>query len=129
VRFLSIYKSAETNTPPSPEHMVKMQKMVEDAMKAGWLVATEGCLPSALGARVRRTGDKITVANGPFTESKDLTGGFAILNAKSKEEAIELTKGFLALAGDGECEVRQLYSPGDEIHGCAGVDAKELATA
>ena len=60
---------------------------------------------------------------------KELTGGFAILNAKSKEEAIELTKGFLALAGDGECEVRQLYSPGDEIHGCAGVDAKELATA
>ena len=129
MRFLSIYKSAETNTPPSPEHMAKMQTLVEDAMKAGWLLATEGCLPSALGARVRRTGDTIAVANGPFTDSKELTGGFAILNAKSKEEAIELTKGFLALAGDGECEVRQLYSPGDEIHGCAGVDANELATA
>jgi hypothetical protein len=125
VRFLSIYKSAETNTPPSPEHMAKMQKLVEDAMKAGWLLATEGCLPSALGARVRRTGDKVTVANGPFTDSKELTGGFAILNAKSKEEAIELTKGFLALASDGECEVRQLYTPGDEISGCVATERSE----
>ena len=125
MRFLSIYKSAETNTPPSPEHMAKMQKLVEDAMKAGWLLATEGCLPSALGARVRRAGDRVTVANGPFTDAKELTGGFAILQANSKAEAIELTKGFLALAGDGECEVRQLYTPGDEITGCGATERTE----
>ena len=125
MRFLSIYKSAETNTPPSPEHMAKMQQLVEDAMKAGWLLATEGCLPSGLGARVRRTGDKVTVASGPFTDSKELTGGFAILQANSKAEAIELTKGFLALAGDGECEVRQLYTPGDEATGCVATERSE----
>ena len=118
MRFLSIYKSVETNTPPTPEHMAKMQKLVEEAMKAGWLLATEGCLPSALGARVRRSGDKTTIASGPFSDSKEVTGGFAILQAKSKEEAIELTKTFLALAGDGECEIRQLYTPGDEHAGC-----------
>src|SRR4029453_7946120 len=86
VRFLSIKKTPETNPPPSPEHMVQMQKMVEAAMKAGWLVATEGCLPSALGARVRRTGDTITVANGPVTGPKELTGGFAILKPKCREK-------------------------------------------
>src|SRR5262245_18136650 len=102
VRFLSIYKSVETNTPPSPEHMAKMQRLVEDAMKAGWLLATEGCLPSAMGSRVRRTGDKTSVSSGPFADSKEVTGGFAILEATSKAEAIELTKNFLALAGDGE---------------------------
>jgi len=115
VRFLSIFKSAETNTPPSAEHMAKMQKLVEDGMKAGWLLATEGCLPSALGVRVRRTGDKTTVASGPFADTKEVTGGFAILQATSKEDAIALTKSFLALAGDGECELRQLYTPGDEV--------------
>jgi hypothetical protein len=129
VRFLSIYKSAETNTPPSPEHMAKMQKLVEDAMKAGWLLATEGCLPSAMGARVRRSANTTTVADGPFADSKEVTGGFAILQANSKAEAIELTKNFLALAGDGECEIRQLYSPGDEVHGCAGAEVAELARA
>ena len=121
MRFLSIYKSVETNTPPSAERMAKMGKLVEDAMKAGWLLATEGCLPTAMGARVRRAGDKTTVASGPFADVKEVTGGFAILEAKSKAEAIELTKGFLALAGDGECELRQLYTPGDKMTGCGAI--------
>ena len=130
MRFLSIYKHVETNTPPSREHMEKMGKLVEDAMKAGWLLATEGCLPSAMGARVRRAGDNTTVAAGPFADAKEVTGGFAILQAKSKEEAIELTKGFLALAGDGECELRQLYTPGDEMTGCSLTEqADQYATA
>lgn len=86
-----------------------MGKLVEEGMKAGWLLSTEGCLPSALGARVRRSGDKLNVTDGPFTEAKEVVGGFAILQTKSKEEAIELTKQFLNQVGDGECELRQLY--------------------
>jgi hypothetical protein len=129
MRFLSIYKSVETNTPPSAEHMAKMQKLVEDAMKAGWLLATEGCLPSAMGARVRRTGNKTAVASGPFTDAKEVTGGFAILEATSTEDAIDLTKSYRALAGDGECEIRQLYTPGDEITGCSTEATEELARA
>jgi len=94
-----------------------MQKLVEEGMKAGWLLSTEGCLPSAKGARVRRASGKTTVSDGPFTESKELVGGFAILQANSKQEAIELTKAFLAVAGDGECEIRELYTQQDASRG------------
>jgi hypothetical protein len=113
MRFLSIYKAAETNAPPSPEYMARMQRLVEDGMKSGWLLATEGCLPSALGARVRASGGKLTVTDGPFTETKELIAGFALLQANSKEEAIQLAKDFLALAGDGECELRQIFTGPD----------------
>jgi hypothetical protein len=112
VKFLSLYKSVERNTPPTPQEMASMGKLIEEGMKKGWLVATEGCLPSALGARVRRSGDKVTVTDGPFTESKEVIGGFAILNAKSKEEAIQLAKDFLKVVGEGECEIRQVYEAG-----------------
>ena len=114
MRFLSIYKTVERNTPPTPEEMASMGKLIEEGMKAGWLVATEGCLPSALGARVRRSSGKINVTDGPFAESKEVVGGFAILKANSKEEAIQLAKDFLKIAGDGECELRQIYEQGAE---------------
>jgi hypothetical protein len=109
MRFLSIYKTAERNTPPTQQEMANMGKLIEEGMNAGWLLGTEGCLPSALGARVRRSGGKLSVTDGPFTEAKELVGGFAILKADSKEEAIELARNFLKIAGDGECELRQLY--------------------
>ena len=109
MRFLSIYKTAERNEPPTAEHMERMQQLIEDSMKAGVLIGTEGCLPSALGARVRLSGGKVTVTDGPFTESKELIGGFALLRADSKEEAIRLAQEFLAVAGEGECEIRQLF--------------------
>src|SRR3989442_1694337 len=106
VRFLSIYKAKETDAPPTPEHMATMGKLL---MKAGVLIGTEGCLPSAKGARVRIADGKFKVTDGPFTESKELVGGFALLEAKSKEEAIEVTKRFLDVVGEGECEIRQLF--------------------
>jgi len=111
MRFLSIYRAIETNTPPTEEHTAKMGQLIEKHMKTGALVATEGCLPTARGARVRLSGGKLSVTDGPFTESKEVVGGFAILQAKSKAEAIELTKEFLAVAGDGECEIRQVFEP------------------
>ena len=109
MKFLSIYKHAERGIPPSPEEMAKMGKLVEQGFKEGWLLATEGCLPSKLGARVRRSGTSVSVTDGPFTESKEVVGGFAILKANSKEEAIQLAKDFLRVAGEGECELRQIY--------------------
>src|SRR5262245_12360325 len=109
MRFLSIYQSRETGVPPSPEQIETMTKRIEEGMKSGWLVATEGCLPSALGARVRLADGKTTVTDGPFSESKEVIGGFAILDAGSKQEAIELVKRFLDVAGDGECEIRQIF--------------------
>jgi hypothetical protein len=109
MKFLSMYKSVERNVPPSQQEMDRMGKLVEEGMKAGWLIATEGCLPSALGARVRFTNGKVSVTDGPFTESKEVVGGFAILRANSKEEAIQLAKDFLQVVGEGECELRQIY--------------------
>lgn len=110
MRFLCIYKPARAEgSPPSQEEMARMGQLIQDAMKAGWLIATEGCLPSRLGARVRQSDGKVTVTDGPFTEAKEVIGGFALIKANSKEEAIELTKRFLQVAGDGESEIRQLY--------------------
>ena len=118
MRFLSIFKSAERNEPPSLEHMANMEKLIEESTKAGVLIATEGCLPTALGARVRRTGGKVTVTDGPFTEAKEVVGGFALLEANSKEHAIELARQFLEVAGDGECEIRQIYTASDSAPAC-----------
>jgi len=109
VRFLSIYKTAETGSLPTQEEMAKMGKLIEDGMKAGNLLAVEGCMPSATGARIRLSNGKLTVTDGPFTESKEVIGGFALLRANSKEEAVELVKQFLHVAGDGECELRQVF--------------------
>ena len=112
MKYQSLYKNVERNTPPTPEEMAAMGTLIEEGLKKGWLVATEGCLPSALGARVRRSGEKVTVTDGPFTESKEVIGGFAILNAKSKEDAIQMAKDFLKVVGEGECEIRQVYEAG-----------------
>jgi hypothetical protein len=113
MRFLSIYKAPEKNVPPTAEEMANMGQLIEEMTKAGVLLATEGCLPSATGARVRRSGEKVTVTDGPFTESKELVAGFALLRANSKEEAIELARRFLKVVGDGECELRQVFDGSD----------------
>ena len=113
MRFLAIYKAVETNTPPTTDDMARMGKLLEEMTAAGVLLATEGCLPSATGARVRLSKGKITVTDGPFTESKELIAGFALLKVNSKDEAIEWTKRFITVAGDGETEVRQIAEPSD----------------
>ena len=87
-------------------------------------------MPSVTGARVRQSNSTITVTDGPFTEAKEVVGGLAILQANSKEEAIELARQFLAVAGDGECELRQLFEA--ETCPSAGVAAAaspQLASA
>lgn len=113
MRYLSIYKAVESYEPPTPELMAAMGQLIEEMTKDGTLIATEGCLPSVKGFRVRRAGDKVTVTDGPFTEAKELVAGFALIEAKSKAEAVELSKRFLAVVGDGECEVRQVGGPDD----------------
>jgi hypothetical protein len=117
MKFLCLYKpadtkSAEAGLPPSQQEMAEMGKLIEEMTKSGALLATEGCLPSANGARVRLSKGKVTVTDGPFTEAKELIAGFALIEAKSKAEAIELTKRFLEVAGDGESEIRQVYEAG-----------------
>src|SRR5262249_18462802 len=110
-----IYKCVERNTPPSKEEMDAMGKMIEEGIRSGKLVSTEGCLPAAMGARVRIDNGKISVTDGPFTESKEVIGGFAILNANSKEEAIEYVKDFLKHMGSGETEIRQIFEAPQDV--------------
>src|SRR5579863_848347 len=109
MKFISVYKTAERQTPPTQEEMDRMGKLIEEGMRAGWLLAVEGCMPSVTGARVRKANGTTIVTDGPFAETKELIGGLAILNADSKEHAVQLVKYFLGHAADGECELRQLY--------------------
>ena len=109
MKFLGIYRpGAPEGTPPSQEVIENMGKLIDEMTKSGVLLATEGCMPSSFGARVRYKKGKFTVTDGPFTEAKEIIGGFALFKADSKEDAIEWTKKFLMVAGDGESEVRQI---------------------
>ncbi len=117
MKFLCLYKPAKPEgTPPTEQEMAEMGKLIETSMKSGTLLATEGCLPSAKGARIRLSQGKFTVIDGPFTESKELVAGFALIQAKSKEEAIEYIKDFLKVAGDGETEIRQIFEDSGSCH-------------
>lgn len=118
MRFMTMIKANETNgaaAPPSPQLMEAIGKLTEEMMKAGVVLEVGGLLPSAMGARIRLAGGKLTVIDGPFVEAKELIGGYAILQAKSKEEAIEHGKRFMSIHHDalgpsyeGEMEIRQL---------------------
>ena len=114
MKFLSLYKTVERNAPPSQDEMASMGKLIAEGMKAGWLLAVEGCMPSATGARVRITNESYAVTDGPFTEAKELVGGLAVIKANSKQEAVQHVKNFLKAVGTGECELRQLFEPTGE---------------
>ncbi len=114
MRFLCLYTpNKKEGTPPTPQEMEQMGKLIEDMTKSGVLLATEGCLPSAKGARVRLSGGKFSVTDGPFTEAKEIVGGFALIKVNSKKEAIEHIKNFLKIAGDGESEIREVFDGPD----------------
>ena len=105
MRYLVMHKSNEDNeagVPPSKELIEEMGKLMESTAKSGVLLAAEGVQPSAKGARVRYTGGKRTVTDGPFTEAKEVIGGFGLINANSLEEAIESAARFIELFPDGE---------------------------
>jgi hypothetical protein len=114
MKFFSMYTpDPKQSGPMNNAQMAEMGKLIEEMMKSGALILTGGIMPTAKGgARVRAAGGEITV-DGPYTEAKEIVGGFALMEAKSREEAIELTKKFLKIAGDGECELHQISGPGD----------------
>jgi len=111
--FLKADAESEAGTLPSPEMMQKMGKFVEEVRKAGVLVATDGLKPSSQGKRVRLSEGKVTVIDGPFTESKELIASYALFEVKSMDEAVEWTTRFLKVLGKGEGELRPLYGQGD----------------
>lgn len=110
MRFISIYTHVPTNRPPTEAEMTRMGKLIDEAMKEGWLLATEGVHFGQHGVRVHKsTAGKVTVTDGPFAEAKEVIGGYALLKAESKEKVVELTRRFLEVAGQGTCEVYPLF--------------------
>ena len=98
-------KESEGARPPKPEEYAAMQQYNEELAKAGILLAAEGLGPSSKGARVKFSGDKRTVIDGPFVETKELVAGFSIIKVKSLEEAIEVVKRAPNVSPNGEAEV------------------------
>ena len=115
MRFLSMIRIDEkAGVTPSEQLMSDMGKLVEALVREGKLVSTAGLRPTAEGKRLRLRKGRITGTDGPFVETKEVIGGFAILEAASMEEALELTRRFLEVHGDEwdiECEVRQMEGP------------------
>ena len=116
MRFLSMIRINENSgLAPSDQLMNEMGKLIEEMTRTGALVSTAGLRPSAEGVRVRQRHGKQSVTDGPFTETKEVIGGYAVLEARSMQDALALTKRFLRVHGDEwdiECEVRQLdYQP------------------
>jgi len=115
MRFLSMIRIDESGgQAPSEQLMNDMGKLIEEMTREGTLIHTAGLRPTAEGVRVRLRGGKLSTVDGPFAETKEVVGGFAILEAGSMKDAIELTRRFLRIHGnewDIECEVRQLEGP------------------
>jgi hypothetical protein len=112
--LLKANKETEAGVLPSEELLTEMGKYNEELAKAGVLLAGEGLQPSSKGARVRFSGEKRTVVDGPFTETKELIAGFWLIQVKSKEEAIEWVKRCPnPLAGEAEIEIRQVFEAED----------------
>ena len=116
MRFLSMIRVDETTgQAPSEQLMADMGQLIEELTRTGQLVSTAGLMPTSQGVRLRlHRGGQISVVDGPFTETKEVIGGYALLEAQSKEEAVELTRRFLKVHGtdwDVECELRPLAGP------------------
>jgi hypothetical protein len=110
MRFMTLYKPGrESDAPPTQEEMANMGRLIEEMAREGVLIATDGLQPSSKGVRVTISDGKFTVVDGPFAETKELIAGYAIIEANSKEHAIELTKRFLEVVGEGQSEIRLMH--------------------
>ena len=123
MRFMMIVKAnagSEAGLPPDPALMEAVGKLSQEAFEKGIMVDSGGLAPTSKGARVRVSGGKVTVTDGPFAEAKELVGGYAIMDLPSREEAIEHGRRFMELHRDvlgpdyeGELEIRQLFTAAD----------------
>ena len=119
MKFMMIVKHAERQGPPPKELMDAIAKLGEEAVKAGTMLGNGGLGPTAQGARVRLSGGQVNVIDGPFTEAKEVIGGYAQFELKSRQEAVDSAVKFMELhkkywpGWEGETEVRQMFGPED----------------
>jgi hypothetical protein len=134
MRFMSMVKSSENYRlgPPPQSLMEAMDQLGQEMTKAGVMVDMGGLLPSSMGGyRVRLSNGKLTVTDGPFAEAKEVIGGYAVFDVKTKEEAMDLTMRFMELhrkhwpEWEGECEVRQMF----EGEGCPDAETSAASCA
>ena len=125
MRFMTLVRHAENSGPPPPALMEALEKLSEEASKGGTMLEAGGLAPTAMSNRVRLAKGKVTVIDGPFAETREVVGGFAVFEVESKQEMIEATVKFMELhrehwpGWEGETEVRQVFGPDDyPPHGC-----------
>jgi len=127
MRFMYIVTSPQPNRGPTPALMEAMHKLADREIKAGRMLDSGGLMPVSLGAQVRITDGKLSVVDGPFVETKEMIGGYAIFELRDKQEAVASAKEFMQLHLDhmpgweGTCEVRLFATPG--VDGACQVDA------
>lgn len=113
MKIVSVFRLDPQNIkPPTPEMMAQMGALIGEMQAAGALVDTGGVVPSGVNARVRHNGNgSFAVTDGPFAETKEVVGGFAVFDVASKDEAVKWTERFLSLAGPGVCELIEVSGP------------------
>lgn len=119
MRFMMLVKSAENAGPPPKSLMDAIAELAEEAVRAGRMILSGGLAPTAMSSRVRISQGQLITTDGPFTEAKEVVGGFAMFEFESKEEAVESAVNFMELhrqhwpGWDGETEIRQIFGPED----------------
>ncbi|NKZ06523.1 YciI family protein [Actinomadura latina] len=112
MRFLMMTTdTGPDDAPPDERLQQEMGKFIEETAKAGVLLATGGLEP--YGTRITSSGGKVTVTDGPFTEAKEGVVGFALIEVRTREEAVEMSKRFYSIVGDGEGVIKQVFGPDD----------------
>ncbi|QDW41505.1 hypothetical protein FFI89_032930 [Bradyrhizobium sp. KBS0727] len=121
MRFMYVVTSPQPNRGPTPALMEAMHKLAEREIKAGRMLDSGGLMPVSMGAQVKISDGKLSVVDGPFVETKEMIGGYAIFELRNKEEALAAAREFMQLHLDhmpgweGTCEVRMMASPEAEI--------------
>ncbi|HKA86844.1 MAG TPA: YciI family protein [Haliangiales bacterium] len=111
MKFLLTYAADPKAPPPTPEKMMEIGKLTAEMVSSGVVIMTGGLVRPSKGTQLRCAAGKVSVTDGPFAETKELIDGFALINAGSKEEAIQLATRFMSIAGDGSGEILQVFDP------------------
>ena len=110
MKYLSVFTldPSQLSGPPSQEHIDNMNALIAEMIADGTLVDTGGRMPTGMSLRVKKANGKIEITDGPFAESKEIVGGFALLRAQSREHLIAMTQRFLDCAGGGTCTIHEI---------------------
>jgi hypothetical protein len=118
MKFFSIFTIDPSTMagPPGEKIMADMNSLIAELIASGKLVDTGGRAPTGTSLRIERANGNVRVTDGPFTESKEIVGGFAVFNVESKDEVIALTRRFLEVVGSGTCQLFEVSEMPEHLH-------------